>query len=72
MRVRSPGLGGLFGRCRIRNGTRTLLARGTIGGVSAIRLVRGSIQFGVVYWKALRALAILLAHTYNPLVRFAC
>ncbi|CBL04437.1 hypothetical protein GPA_21310 [Gordonibacter pamelaeae 7-10-1-b] len=49
-----------------------LLPCSIVGEFFAVPLMRGSIRFGTVYWKALRALTVLLAHTNYPLIRFAC
>ena len=52
--------------------TDLLLPCSIVGEFFAVPLMRGSIRFGTVYWKALRALTVLLAHTNYPLIRFAC
>ena len=59
-----PGIGSVVDRCRIRSRAETIALRDIAGSVVAARLALSGIWFGIIYWKALRARRVLLAHTY--------
>ena len=47
-----------------RSRAETIALRDIVGSVVAARLALSGIWFGIIYWKALRARRVLLAHTY--------